>query len=288
VSTQTRRWSPSRPRGPVARASARWRIAPASWPRPRRSRRAPGRAGRHLLLEQPGAPRGLPRGAVHGSGAAHPQHPAVPRAARLRDQPRRGQGGHRRRLAGPAARPGALRAQVRGAHRRGGPRRRVRPRGRTACTATRSSSPGSPPTSPTRSSTSGRRPPCATPAAPPATPRAWPTATAPRDLHSFGVVSARSSRSTRATASSDRADVPRQRLGAALRRLDGGRRLRPSRALPAGRAAVPDHRRGAADGDRRGADHLERGAALRRGQNRRRPSRRSGGCCAAARPCRAR
>ncbi len=60
-------------------------------------RRAAGRPRRHLLLEHPGAPRGLPRGALHGRRAAHAQHPALPRAARLRRQPRRGQGRHRRR-----------------------------------------------------------------------------------------------------------------------------------------------------------------------------------------------
>ena len=36
---------------------------------------------------------------VHGRRAAHAQHPPVPRAARLHRQPRRGQGDHRRRLA---------------------------------------------------------------------------------------------------------------------------------------------------------------------------------------------
>ena len=57
-------------------------------------------------VEQPGAPRGVPRGPVHGRGAAHAQHPALPRAARLRRQPRRGPGRHRRRLARAAAREG--------------------------------------------------------------------------------------------------------------------------------------------------------------------------------------
>ena len=36
----------------------------------------------------PGAPRGVPRGPVDGRGAAHAEHPAVPRAAHVRRQPR--------------------------------------------------------------------------------------------------------------------------------------------------------------------------------------------------------
>ena len=60
-------------------------------------------AGRHLPVEQRRAPRGLPRRPVDGRGAAHPEHPAVPRAADLHRQPRRGQGRHRRRLAGRPA-----------------------------------------------------------------------------------------------------------------------------------------------------------------------------------------
>ena len=58
--------------------------------RPRRPRRRERRSRRHVLLEQPGAPRGVPRGPVDGRGAAHAQHPAVPRAARLRHQSRGG------------------------------------------------------------------------------------------------------------------------------------------------------------------------------------------------------
>ena len=43
-----------------------------------------GRPRRHVLLEQPGPPRGLPRHPLHGGRAAHPQHPAPRRAAGLR------------------------------------------------------------------------------------------------------------------------------------------------------------------------------------------------------------
>ena len=56
-------------------------------------------------------PRGLPRGAVHGGRAAHPEHPPLPRAARLRGQPRAGQGDPRGRLARGRAR--AARRSVR-------------------------------------------------------------------------------------------------------------------------------------------------------------------------------
>ncbi len=66
-----------------------------------RHRRRP--AGGDVPVEQRRAPRGLPRRPVHGRRAPHAQHPAVPRAARLHRQPRRGPGRHRRRLAGAAA-----------------------------------------------------------------------------------------------------------------------------------------------------------------------------------------
>ena len=57
--------------------------------RARAARRRDRRPGRHVLLEHAGAPRGVPRGPVDGRGAAHAEHPAVPRAAHLRHQPRR-------------------------------------------------------------------------------------------------------------------------------------------------------------------------------------------------------
>ena len=64
-------------------------------------------------VEQRRAPRGLPRGPVDGRGAAHAQHPALPRAAGLHRQPRRGPGRHRRRLAGRPARQAAAAARDR-------------------------------------------------------------------------------------------------------------------------------------------------------------------------------
>ena len=66
-----------------------------------------------------------------GRGPPHAQPPALPRAARLRHQPRRGPGDHRRRLAGPTAGPGPRPAHHGEAHRRGR-RRRHRALGRDA------------------------------------------------------------------------------------------------------------------------------------------------------------
>ena len=43
-------------------------------------------AGRHVHVEQRRTLDGLPRGAVDGRGSAYPQHPALPRADRLRRQ----------------------------------------------------------------------------------------------------------------------------------------------------------------------------------------------------------
>ena len=89
------------------------------------------RPGRHLHVEQPGAPRGLPGRAGDGCGAAPAEHPAVPRPARLHRRPRRRQGGARRRLgaagAGQGARPAAD-GRARGRQRPGRPVGRSRAR----------------------------------------------------------------------------------------------------------------------------------------------------------------
>ena len=89
-----------------------------------------GRPGGDVRLELPAPPRGLPRGAVHGGRAAHPEHPPVPRAARLHGQPRAGQGDPRGRLARGRAR--AARRPVRDgrALRRDGRRRPLEAAGR--------------------------------------------------------------------------------------------------------------------------------------------------------------
>ncbi len=99
------------------------------------------RAGRprgHLRMEQPAPLRAVLRGAVHGRGAAHAQHPPVRGAADLHRQPRRGQGHLRRRVA--RSRAGQTRADVRqrGALRGDGRRRGVlRDRAAAECRALR-------------------------------------------------------------------------------------------------------------------------------------------------------
>ena len=87
-----------------------------------------GRPGRHVRVEHPGAPRGLLRGPRHRRGAAHAQHPAVPRAADVRDQPRRRPARPRRRRPDPAARQGRGRAHDRRALHRDRRRRHGRAR----------------------------------------------------------------------------------------------------------------------------------------------------------------
>ena len=166
-----------RRRATAAPPSPRSAPRPSGWPRRSAgSGVGDGRPGRHLHLEQPGAPGRLPGRPVHGRGAAHAQHPALPRAAQLRRQPRRGQGDHRRRHAPPAAgqrvgRPEDGRAPDRGRRRRHRAVRR-RPSPSTSCWRPRSPATTGP------SSTSSTPPPCVTRAAPPATPRASSTRTA--------------------------------------------------------------------------------------------------------------
>ena len=119
---------------------------------------------------------------VHGSGAAHAQHPAVPRAAHLHRQPRRRRGDLRRSVAPGLARAAPADVRTRaspGAHGRRNrrhPRRAARPRsprlrGRCSPRPSRSSSTSTTNTAPRA---------CATRAARPATRRACCTATAAR------------------------------------------------------------------------------------------------------------
>ena len=115
--------------GAVGRAVA------ATRRRARRPRHLGRRPGRHLRLEHRPPPRAVVRRAVQRSGAAHAEHPAVPRAGHLHRQPRRGRGDLRRpvadRPAVAAARHVRDRAPHRGHGRRPGrgaqPRRRPRP-----------------------------------------------------------------------------------------------------------------------------------------------------------------
>ena len=60
--------------------------------RARAPRREAGRAGRHLRMEQPPAPRGVFRRPVHGLRPPHRQHPALRGPAHLHRQPRGGRG----------------------------------------------------------------------------------------------------------------------------------------------------------------------------------------------------
>ena len=88
-------------------------------------------------------------------------------------------------------------------------------------------------------------------------------------LHSMAVVHVeRPDRRRRRPRAADRADVPRQRMGPAVRGGDG--RCRPADAgpLPARRASGRDDRGPQAHARRRGADDLERRAALPRGEPR--------------------
>ena len=104
-------------------------IGPTSSP-PRSTRLGvePGTRVGDVLLEQPGAPRGLPGDPEHGRGAPHAEHPPLPRAAHVRHQPRGRRGRHRRRIADTAAGQGRTRPHD-GAHvRRDRKRRRGRAR----------------------------------------------------------------------------------------------------------------------------------------------------------------
>ncbi len=177
------------------------------------------RPRRHLHVELPRAPRGLLRRALHGCRAAHPEHPPLRRAAHLHRQPRRGPRRRRRRarssplleeLAPSFDDRRALRRRRRRRHRLGLPdalRLRGAPRG------------AEPTASTIPSSTTARPPASATRAAPPATPRASSTRTA-RTLctRSGSAWPTRMGLSRARPRDAGRADVPRQRLGPALRR----------------------------------------------------------------------
>ena len=193
-----------RPQTVVRRAGPSRRPAGPRAARPRHHRRP---AGRDVPVEQRRAPRGLPRGPVDGCGAPHAQHPALPRAAGLHRQPRRGPGRHRRRLAGPLlaaqlphfetvthvrgrrARRGRRRPRLAPCQRQGGAA--LRGPARRAARRVRLARGG-------RASTPRR---CATPAAPPATRRASSTATAPRGCTRWPSAPATSAASTATTGS---------------------------------------------------------------------------------------
>ena len=229
-------------------------------PRAARARGGRRRPGGDVRLEQPAPPRGLPRGAVHGGRAAHPEHPAVPRAARLRRQPRAGQGDPRRRLAGRRARAarrpvrdgralrgdgrrGPLQApgrdQLRGAARAPGARLRLpgdrRARGRRAVLHERDDR----------------------------QPEGRPLlAQVEHPPHDGAVHGGRVRDLALRPHPAGGADVPRQRVGPALRGVLGRREPDHAQPLPAGRAARAADRVGEGHGRRRGADDLARRPAL--------------------------
>ena len=174
----------------TATATGRERVTYGEWadahPAARRRARRPrhlgdGRVG-DVRLEHGTSPRAVLRGAVQRPGAAHPEHPAVPRAAHLHRQPRRGRGDLRRPVAARPAVAAGRHVRDGQAHRGDGRRTRRAARGRArvrSCSTTRTCWPRrnrSSGTSTTR--TRPRR--CVTRAAPPATPRASCTRTARR------------------------------------------------------------------------------------------------------------
>ena len=198
---------------------------------------------------------------MHGRGPAHAEHQAVPRAAGVRHQPRRGPGHHRRRVDHPAPRPGSRPADHGQAHHRQGRRRHLAARrdarlrhvagGRAA---------GFRLPRPRRTHGDGdvlherhdRQPEGCD---------VQPSQHLPAfdDGHLDCQHRARRDRPD----AGDRADVPRQRLGHAVRGVDGGRRPGVPAAVPAGSTAGPHDRRDQADADRCGAHRADRPAPQR-------------------------
>ena len=86
--------------GGITRATyAEWaRTHPQARRRPGHARHQRRRPGRHVRLEQPAPPGAVLRRALHRPRAAHAQRAALPRAADLHRQPRRGRGHLRRPL----------------------------------------------------------------------------------------------------------------------------------------------------------------------------------------------
>ncbi len=222
------------------------------------------RPGRHLHVEQPDPPRGLSGRAVHGRRAAHLEHPAVPRATELRHQPRRGSGDHRRRLDHPVARQGPRSVDDGEAHHRQGCRRHVGARrdpGLRHAARSREA----------RLRLPRRR-------------RAQRNGDVLHERHhgqpEGGDV--QPSQHLPALADGDldgqhrprrerpdvghRPDVPCQRVGHAVRGVDGRRRPGVPPAVPAGRAARPHHRGDPSDADGCGADGADRSADQWRGR----------------------
>ena len=203
--------------------------------------RPAGRPRRHLGLEQLPPPRALLRRAVHGRRPAHAQHPAVPRPARPTSSttPRTRSIFVDRRCC-PLCSSSPARCSSRRAVRRDGRRRRAARRvardlrlrgaaGREPA-ALRVPAPGR----------ERRRRRCATRRGTTGNPKGVVYSHRSTFLHSFGALHGRQRwASASATRPAGRADVPRQRLGPALRR-----RRWPARSWssPAANSATPTRR----------------------------------------------
>ncbi len=247
-------------------------------------------AGRHLHVEQLRTPGGVSGGSRDGCGAAYPQHPAVPRADRLRRQRGRRPGGAGRRVAGHRAGADPRRTQDRAHRDRGGRRRYRRTRrigqDRTALRRRRRRRVGRIRLARHRRKLRGRnvlhqrhhRQPqrcCLQP---------------PLELsaHDGDLHQQRDRDRLRRLGVADRADVPRQRLGPAVRGADGRRGPGVARSASGRQVAGRHDREAAPHRRRRGADHLERRHALPRKEPRPRRVVAADGSHAAARPCRCR
>ena len=232
----------------------------------RRSRRPRRPAGRDVHVEQRRAPGRLPGRAEHGRRAAHAQPAALPGAADLHREPRRGPRDHRRLDADPAARAGDRRPAHGRARDRGRRRRRRRRwprRPRSRCTRWDELLAGKPTTydwpevderdAAALCYTSGTT----------GNPKGVAYSHRSIWLHSMQVCMAESfglSPQTR-----DLVIVPMfhaMAWGLPYAAMMSGASAAHAGPVPAGRAARRDDRVGAADVRRRGADHLDRSARL--------------------------
>ena len=245
VDRRRRRGARPSPRSPTTPTGSRPRS---------RARRRERRPRRHVLLEHAGAPRGVPRDPVDGRGAAHAEHPAVPRAARVRRSTT-----PRTRSSSSTTRSSRCSRKVvdRAADRRALHRRRRRRRvARSATDATiaalrraarRASAPSFDwPEIDERQAaamcyTSGTT----------GNPKGVAYSHRSSYLHSLVGDHAGRARPLRARPRAhDRADVPRQRVGHPVRRVHVRRVARDAGPVPAGRAADAHDRRRSASRSR--------------------------------------
>ena len=196
-----------------------------------------------FALEHGPPPRAVLRRPVHRAGAAHAEHPAVPRAAHLHRQPRRRRGDLRRPLAARPAGPAAADVRAAAPPRADGRRQGRHPRPTstaTSCSTTRSCSP---PPSPVEfhvddehraasmcytSGTTGN-------------PKGVVYSHRSTFLHTMGAMTADSLGARESDRDpAGRADVPRQRVGPRPRRRRRRRRPRDARARPVRARRIAD------------------------------------------------